>query len=814
MCAIACDRCRGKKAKCDRGDVDRPNPGRCAGCERADVDCVVTQGSRKRRIASPSSQSSGSPSRTAGASGRSRAASSLSLAPAPSQPADAHVRPLRQEAPEPVERRPGETANALARVPTHDMTDAMKAALTLPADPDCDPDDNPDPANASNNSSSPWESFEYVKKYLLTAEECEAYVQGFYESLYELTMIPLPDYKNVETHLELMEQPLLCMAILAISSRFLKLKGHGAYSRGHYIHDAFSAKVTEYVNQINWGQRTVGERNTYTNTGDWILPVKGIRTLGTVEALLLLCQWNLQHVYLPQFVQGIIVNETQPSGSHVNTQAFEFTVHNTGISSSDTGFDPIQRSNRVTLHLETLAFAIANEAGVFSRFKESDPSRVRAQNIRRLIYVFKTQLELRMRFTPSISAEYWSDLFKDDYLRRAMEFQSTTEPAPSRRDRLLWLWWRSSKVFWEGQIALYTDKETARDIIDRRVYPAMLDQQKIETDKWRMVFWKQHVPGPLSTNLLQIEYDTMRVLENNIAFQAVIIRVLSLPGNNILNAATMRQCLGNDRVYIDRAVEGAQSLLLCIDRMHENGWLKLAPSWVYHRIVMAAIFLMKSFCVGHTPPRAASIILSVETAIRALRFSPIDDLHVAGLLGERIARLMKRVRSSIRHIGALPGQVKAEDPESWQDDHEKSLQHIFKLKPVPGCPRDRSQERPHEDGLSHSQPQDERQVGPEVTAALRQSQAQNYFPLDTVHWIEYYNPLQPTVTTMPPEDYDADFGMPVVETKGRVQPWVVMPMDSLRRFPQKGDVQVVQLGPFVGGKDMMEVVDAMETERE
>lgn len=80
----------------------------------------------------------------------------------------------------------------------------------------------------------------------------------------------------------LMEEPVLCCAILTVSSRFLVLPGYDGRSRGHLLHDHFFKYVQEGIQDLLWGC-PLGLGN-------------GMTLVGAIESLILLTQWVRHHL--------------------------------------------------------------------------------------------------------------------------------------------------------------------------------------------------------------------------------------------------------------------------------------------------------------------------------------------------------------------------------------------------------------------------------------------------------------------------------------------------------------------------------------
>lgn len=130
---------------------------------------------------------------------------------------------------------------------------------------------------------------------------------SYYEHLAPLTPIIPTDFRAPAKHMMLLtEEPILAIALLAITSRHMKLSGPGAQSRAYSIHDKLWTYLRCMVERLLWGQEqfgggfcgggTVKVRESKTGQITW---TGSLRTLGTVEAILLLTDWHPRALHFP-----------------------------------------------------------------------------------------------------------------------------------------------------------------------------------------------------------------------------------------------------------------------------------------------------------------------------------------------------------------------------------------------------------------------------------------------------------------------------------------------------------------------------------
>ena len=152
-----------------------------------------------------------------------------------------------------------------------------------------------------------WSRFRFVRAGWFTAKEGIAYVDYFYQYLSPLTPIVVQDFQNYSLHERLLlEEPMLVITMLTIASRYMKLSGPGATSRPFSIHQQLWHYLLGMVQRVVFSQEQFGggfcgagapQRNGNSNGNP--LYRKGLRTLGTVESLLLLTEWHPRALHFP-----------------------------------------------------------------------------------------------------------------------------------------------------------------------------------------------------------------------------------------------------------------------------------------------------------------------------------------------------------------------------------------------------------------------------------------------------------------------------------------------------------------------------------
>ncbi|KAF8472094.1 hypothetical protein BDZ91DRAFT_489947 [Kalaharituber pfeilii] len=150
-----------------------------------------------------------------------------------------------------------------------------------------------------------WANFKFVHLKWLTPLEAFTYINYFHSHLLPLSPILSPYFALPSTQQELLEsEPLLVMTILTIAARYCPLggtagngRGGGTNSRGVYLHERFWQFTQGLVGRVIWGQ----DRGSGKKRGK---DTKGLRGLGTVEALLLWTEWHPRGIHFPPVEVG------------------------------------------------------------------------------------------------------------------------------------------------------------------------------------------------------------------------------------------------------------------------------------------------------------------------------------------------------------------------------------------------------------------------------------------------------------------------------------------------------------------------------
>ena len=465
------------------------------------------------------------------------------------------------------------------------------------------------------------------------------------------------------------------------------------------------------IERCLWGQEAFGNRlfspttvvtgEAHTSsTAPWRGLRKGsLRTLGTIESLMILTEWHPRalHFPAPEAIDELML---PPYDGNLMSEGESNSRVGAGVGGKriESWLEPAWRSDRMCWMLLSTATGLAYELGVFDDIDEllqdgaitrpeyeDEGYRQRAYRIKRLLLIYVTQLAGRLGWTNMVS----ETLRRSDPAVSRRRPPSTTAAAESTTpgtntsfsnsfnyipdleldDQVIHCWAGISNIMHIGNEKLFRSRTHTANIIRSGKYLDLLEEFRPFLEVWHNEFERFRLP-PFIKYVLKIEYEYVRVYANSLSLQAVVERCTSNAGNTATAAASAasgsaaqlspqtqsyfgKLPLGQlggfsitDNKYIKEVVEGCRQLLrTVVYGLLPGGYLKHAPVRTYFRIISGAMFLLKTFALG--APRAdvkMSIDLMDET-VEALRNCVVDDVH----LGIRFADLLESLTSRLRN---------------------------------------------------------------------------------------------------------------------------------------------------------------------
>ncbi len=207
-------------------------------------------------------------------------------------------------------------------------------------------------------------------------------------------------YSNHDNHIHLIkDEPMLCCTILMISSRYHILPVVGGTAKGYFLHNRLWKHCEHLILRIMLGQ----EKGHHARA----------RSVGSIEALLLISEWQPRSLHFPPESHGWDADLLMRSSGGEEMEENDITPEEEEVEPSvqwlEEVVEPTRRSDRMSWMLLGCAVSLAHELGIY----ESDTySRVlsvsqdrekrtldRKYRLQKLLYVFHTQLALRLGYT-------------------------------------------------------------------------------------------------------------------------------------------------------------------------------------------------------------------------------------------------------------------------------------------------------------------------------------------------------------------------------------------------------------------------------
>jgi hypothetical protein len=314
-----------------------------------------------------------------------------------------------------------------------------------------------------------WGRFKFVKQDWFTAREAVYYIDMFYQNLSHLSPIVPDYYADHGNHLELItKEPVLCCAMLTLSSRYNKLPGVGGTSRGYFIHDRLWKFSQCLFERVMWGQEKAYPAKT--------------RTIGTIETFLLMTEWHPRHLHFPPDVHGWdidLINLTSEEQSQMGTD--HQRPSNRWL---DEITDPARRSDRMSWMLIGSALSLAHELGIFDHAEpeETGPHtgllRQRQRRVRKLLYVFVNQLASRLGCSSMMPRTISHSIL-------------TAAPAQYANDKdsqwhvIMSCWIELTRLMKSASELLFPSRQLTRDLLRSGKYISSLEHFQPLLEQWK-----------------------------------------------------------------------------------------------------------------------------------------------------------------------------------------------------------------------------------------------------------------------------------------------------------------------------------------
>lgn len=378
-----------------------------------------------------------------------------------------------------------------------------------------------------------WARFKYVRSGLMTPAEAMAYVDYFYNSCMPFTPICIPDYRDPALHGTLLDkEPFLIMAILTIASRFMELNQGsrtGQVSRPQNIHNVVFKDTQKLLHAIIYAQEQFG--GGLTGGGKAKAKASdplhrfGLRSITTVEALLLLCEWAPRALHFPPDEDIELMTPLQPIEDETDNEADNYRMLNgDGDRRRESWLEPAWRCDTMIWMLLHNAKALAFEIGLFEERthvellsmtsgavpdEEIQSYVVRKMRTRDVFWAFYVQTCGRLELIGRMPRMYLESLHhgpSDGRVRQAVEMRKYDYEQGARRtyprlvatgentattEIAVWFFWQEiTAIMKSANQNMFPRKEETRRITQTGEYRKWIHVYRPLLDDWRTEFDK------------------------------------------------------------------------------------------------------------------------------------------------------------------------------------------------------------------------------------------------------------------------------------------------------------------------------------
>ncbi|KAG9258446.1 uncharacterized protein F5Z01DRAFT_700742, partial [Emericellopsis atlantica] len=462
-----------------------------------------------------------------------------------------------------------------------------------------------------------WDRSRFVRQGWFTAQEAITYIDLFYKYLAPLSPIMLNQFNDHAAHHRLVvEEAFLCCTILMISSRYFTLPGSGGSSRSHFVHNSLWHHCEHLLKKLVLG---LEKKST-----------SRIRVVGTVEALILISDWQPRAVHFPPDSEGWDELLVSPGYDRRDRQLMTENEEPLLRWREDV-FEPAKRANRMTWMILGTACNLAYEIGVLSPERPqavdtSDPDEQRRRRAQKVLYAYVTQTATRLGL-PGVFPESVS--------------LAVARPMVDNRDGTGSPSWNS---FLDLTLELTQLAHTATSLFFRSDahltsqiqgdhYADLLDHYLASLIRWQTKFNMKatEIHEPLRDSLL-IEYHHLKACVSAVSIQAVVARASEAGLDTAAGAAG--ESLGafittRDARFLQDVINDSKRVLQIATATEYNKYFPYAPSRIKISVISASVFLLKALSVGSTTTDVQEGLHILDMCTFKLKQTPPDDMDFA-----------------------------------------------------------------------------------------------------------------------------------------------------------------------------------------
>ncbi|GAA5889851.1 hypothetical protein JCM8208_001147 [Rhodotorula glutinis] len=216
------------------------------------------------------------------------------------------------------------------------------------------------------------------------------------------------------------------------------------------------------------------------------------------------------------------------------------------------------------------------------------------------------------------------------------------------------------------QERLYPDKEITRSMLRTGHWESFI--RSLDHELQMMLLKSRRVlqQGSIESTFLKIEFDYLRLYGNAIALRALQERLRrAVKAQDLWFVSPSLLNLQEGQWVLD-ALAAAQSILdRTVYYLAPKGYLRLAPSRIFQRILFAATFLFKALAVGVVEHGQSKVLDLLDQTISVLHANAVDRQHIARGFAALLRRLQAQCKPTLlSRFGVRAGEhVKGENGE-------------------------------------------------------------------------------------------------------------------------------------------------------
>ena len=300
-------------------------------------------------------------------------------------------------------------------------------------------------------------------------------------------------------HLQLLtEEPILAVALLSIASRHMRLNGFGASSRNFFVHDRIYLFLHAMIERLMWAQEQFG--GGFTGAGKVKLrePKSGqiswkgsLRTIGTIEALIILSDWHPRGLHFPPNEDDNRLLDIDYSKLEDDDTSMDLDGSGSVQPSNHSAYiEPAWRCDRMSWTMLGLAQSLAFELGLFDRHVPSAKGEatitkqtIRRRRIRLLLSTYIAAHSGRMGIPTTLTPDKWEeDTLIDNMAKASMRAQY--DPI----DAMQASWAKLVKITHKANDQVFLRDEKRQELRSTGKFTEVIQEIEPELIAWRAEF--------------------------------------------------------------------------------------------------------------------------------------------------------------------------------------------------------------------------------------------------------------------------------------------------------------------------------------